>query len=52
MIAAQAAGDLAALSARGRRVLSAQLRDPAAGLEALAAHVAAAVGATRSEERG
>jgi glucose-6-phosphate isomerase len=52
MIAAQAAGDLAALSARGRRVLSAHLRDPAVGLEALAAHVTAAVGATRSEERG
>jgi glucose-6-phosphate isomerase len=47
VIAAQAAGDLAALSARGRRVLSAHLRDPAAGLEALAAHVTAAVGATK-----
>jgi hypothetical protein len=47
VIAAQAAGDLAALSARGRRVLSAHLRDPAAGLEALAANVTAAVGATR-----
>jgi glucose-6-phosphate isomerase len=47
VIAAQAAGDLAALQARGRRVLSAHVHDPATGLDALAGHVAAAVGATK-----
>ncbi|HEY6066572.1 MAG TPA: glucose-6-phosphate isomerase [Thermoanaerobaculia bacterium] len=45
VIAAQASGDLAALSARGRRVLRAHVRDPEE-LGTLADHVAAAVGAT------
>jgi glucose-6-phosphate isomerase len=47
VIAAQAAGDLAALSARGRRVLRAHVHEPARELETLASHVAGAVVAKR-----
>lgn len=45
VIAAQAAGDLGALSSRGRRALRVNVDDPASGLESLAGEVARAAGA-------
>ena len=50
VVSAQAAGDLAALRARGRRVLSMRLPDVPGGLAALDTAAAAALGA--SQERG
>ncbi|HMA18218.1 MAG TPA: glucose-6-phosphate isomerase [Thermoanaerobaculia bacterium] len=44
VIAAQAAGDLAALRSRGRRVLSVDVGDPRTGLDSLAAEVSDSVG--------
>ena len=46
LIAAQAAGDLAALQGRGRRALRLHLADPAAGLARLEAMMHEALGAT------
>jgi glucose-6-phosphate isomerase len=45
VVAAQAAGDLAALRSRGRRVLEMHIEDVAEGLDSLARDVAAAAGA-------
>jgi hypothetical protein len=48
VVAAQAAGDVAALESRGRRTLRVHLVDPAAGLESLAGMVSPEAG-TRNE---
>jgi hypothetical protein len=44
VIAAQAAGDLAALRSRGRRAVTVDVGDPRTGLDSLAAEVSNAVG--------
>ncbi|HEX9148604.1 MAG TPA: glucose-6-phosphate isomerase [Thermoanaerobaculia bacterium] len=49
VIAAQAAGDLAALRSRGRRALSVDVEDPATGLDSLVSDVTNSVGAMKKE---
>lgn len=51
VIAAQAAGDLAALRSRGRRTLSVDVGDPGTGLDSLAAEVSESIGTPRKERR-
>lgn len=49
VIAAQAAGDLAALRSHGRRALSVDVEDPATGLDSLVSDVTNSVGAMKKE---
>jgi transaldolase/glucose-6-phosphate isomerase len=51
VIAAQAAGDLAALRSRGRRALSVDVGDPRTGLGSLATEVTDSIGLLKKERR-
>jgi hypothetical protein len=51
VIAAQAAGDLAALKSRGRRALRVHLQDVTSGIDSLQAAVTRALGTLDSEQR-
>jgi transaldolase/glucose-6-phosphate isomerase len=51
VIAAQAAGDLAALRSRGRRAVTVDVGDPRTGLDSLATEISDAVAAARKERR-